>query len=48
MNILPLYVLKISGKVFDNQVKMPYTPTQAKLLATSLQPVPAFQQQLFC
>ena len=34
MNILALYVLKISGKVFENQVKMP--PLKAERFATSL------------
>ena len=30
MNILVLYVLKISGNVRENQVKVPYTPPPPK------------------
>ena len=39
MNILALYVLKISSKVFENQVKMPYVytpPPKAERFATSM------------
>ena len=35
-NILAPYVLKSSGKGFENQVKMPYTPPKAEPFATSL------------
>ena len=31
VNIFALYILKISGNVFENQVKMPYTPSPTKL-----------------
>ena len=36
MNILVLYVLEVSGKVFENQVKISYTPLKLNTLAMSL------------
>ena len=49
MNIFALYVLKISGNVFENQAKMPYTPPPiAEPFATSLGDYnPNFSSHLF-